>query len=195
MVALKKKITLRKKGESAAFSFSGKLKVKLYWSSDTDLDLCIFFKKKDGEVGGVFSNEYRGRKSDLGNLNDFPYMLHMGDKKEPSEGNEEIEQINVAKLDDIDEAYVCIVNYGAAVDEEDVTFAEEGGRVELQSDSGDFLEVVADSSDHGPIYCVCVIKNSNGNNEVMKSGNDVPEVMDLGTAFDKIPGFSLICNE
>lgn len=195
MVALKKKITLRKKGESAAFSFSGKLKVKLYWSSDTDLDLCIFFKKKDGEVGGVFSNEYRGRKSDLGNLNDFPYMLHMGDNKEPSEGNEETEQINVAKLDDIDEAYVCIVNYGAAVEEEDVTFAEEGGRVELQSDSGDFLEVVADSSDHGPIYCVCVIKNNNGNNEVMKSGNDVPEVMDLGTAFDKIPGFSLICNE
>lgn len=195
MVALKKKITLRKKGESAAFSFSGKLKVKLYWSSDTDLDLCIFFKKKDGEVGGVFSNEYRGRKSDLGNLNDFPYMLHMGDNKEPSEGNEETEQINVAKLDDIDEAYVCIVNYGAAVEEEDVTFAEEGGRVELQSDSGDFLEVVADSSDHGPIYCVCVIKNNNGNNEVMKSGNNVPEVMDLGTAFDKIPGFSLICNE
>ena len=195
MVALKKKITLRKKGESAAFSFSGKLKVKLYWSSDTDLDLCIFFKKKDGEVGGVFSNEYRGRKSDLGNLNDFPYMLHMGDNKEPSEGNEETEQINVAKLDDIDEAYVCIVNYGTAVEEEDVTFAEEGGRVELQSDSGDFLEVVADSSDHGPIYCVCVIKNNNGNNEVMKSGNNVPEVMDLGTAFDKIPGFSLICNE
>lgn len=195
MVALKKKITLRKKGESAAFSFSGKLKVKLYWSSDTDLDLCIFFKKKDGEVGGVFSNEYRGRKSDLGNLNDFPYMLHMGDNKEPSEGNEETEQINVAKLDDIDEAYVCIVNYGAAVEEEDVTFAEEGGRVELQSDSGDFLEVVADSSDPGPIYCVCVIKNNNGIDEVMKSGNNVPEVMDLGTAFDKIPGFSLICNE
>ena len=94
-VTLKKKITLKRKGEAADFTFSGKLKVKLFWSSPTDLDLCLFFKKKNGEVGGIFSNEYRGRKSDLGNLNDFPYMLHMGDNKEPSEGEEETEQINV----------------------------------------------------------------------------------------------------
>ena len=45
-VTLKKKITLRRKEEQAAFTFSGKLKVKLIWSSDTDLDLCLFFKKK-----------------------------------------------------------------------------------------------------------------------------------------------------
>ena len=80
-VTLKKKITLRRKGEAADFTFSGKLKVKLFWSSPTDLDLCLFFKKKNGEVGGIFSNEYRGRKSDLGNLNEFPFMLHMGDNK------------------------------------------------------------------------------------------------------------------
>ena len=57
-VQLKKKVTLKRKGETAAFTFDGKLKVKLMWSSDTDLDLCLFFKRKDGEVGGVFSNEY-----------------------------------------------------------------------------------------------------------------------------------------
>ena len=60
-VTLKKKITLRRKEEQAAFTFSGKLKVKLMWSSSTDLDLCLFFKKKDGSIGGVFSNEYRGK--------------------------------------------------------------------------------------------------------------------------------------
>lgn len=48
-VTLKKKITLRRKGEAADFTFSGKLKVKLFWSSPTDLDLCLFFKKKNGE--------------------------------------------------------------------------------------------------------------------------------------------------
>ena len=170
------------------------MKVKLFWSSPTDLDLCLFFKKKNGEVGGVFSNEYRGRKSDLGNLNEFPYMLHMGDNKEPAAGDEETEQINVASLNEIDEAYICIVNYDAAVEEEDVTYAEEGGRVELQSDSGDYLEVIADSAEHGPIYCVCSIKNKDGVNSLKKSGSDLPEVMDLGTAFEKIPGFALICN-
>ena len=182
-IKLKKKITLKRKGETADFTFGGKLKVKLFWSSPTDLDLCLFFKKK-----------YRGRKSDLGNLNEFPYMLHMGDNKEPATGDEETEQINVASLNEIDEAYVCIVNYDAAVEEEDVTYAEEGGRVELQSDSGDYLEVIADSAEHGPIYCVCSIKNKDGVNSLKKSGSDLPEVMDLGTAFEKIPGFALICN-
>ena len=189
-VTLKKKITLKKKGETADFTFGGKLKIKLMWSSATDLDLCLFFKKKDGNVGGVFSNEYRGTKSDLGRLDQFPYILHMGDKKEPSAGDEEVEQINVANLAEIDTAYVCIVNYDAAIEQEEVTYADEGGRVELQSDSGDYLEVLADSKDEGPIYCVCSIKNNDGVNALKNESR----VMDLGTAFEEIPGFSLICN-
>lgn len=189
-VQLKKKVTLKRKGESIAFSFNGKLKVKLIWGTDTDQDLCIFFKKKDGQVGGVFSNEYRNKMSDLGNLNTFPYMLHMGDNKEPQPGDEEVEQINIAKLDDIDTAYVCVVNYGAAIEGEDVTFAEDHARIEVQSDSGDYLEVLADSEDHGHVYCVCSIKNENGTNSLKNESR----VLELGAAFDEIPGFALICN-
>lgn len=189
-VQLKKKVTLKRKGESIAFSFNGKLKVKLIWGTDTDQDLCIFFKKKDGQVGGVFSNEYRNKMSDLGNLNTFPYMLHMGDNKEPQPGDEEVEQINIAKLDDIDTAYVCVVNYGAAIEGEDVTFAEDHARIEVQSDSGDYLEVLADSEEHGHVYCVCSIKNENGTNSLKNESR----VLELGAAFDEIPGFALICN-
>lgn len=189
-ITLKKKITLRRKEEQAAFTFTGKLKVKLFWSSKTDLDLCLFFKKKDGDVGGVFSNEYRSKKSDLGDLNKFPFMLHLGDAKEPAKGSEETEQINIVKLDEIDEAFVCIVNYDAAVEERDVTYAKEGGRVELQSDSGDYLEVLADSTEEGPIYCVCSIKNNDGNYALKNESR----VFDLGGAFEQIPGFALICN-
>ena len=178
-ITLKKKITLRRKEEQAAFTFSGKLKVKLIWSSDTDLDLCLFFKKKDGSIGGVFSNEYRGKKSDLGDLSKFPFMLHMGDNKEPAPGGEET-----------DTAYVCIVNYNAAVEGEDVTYADEGGRVELQSDSGDYLEVLADSKEEGHVYCVCSIKNKDGVYALKNESN----VMDLSTAYEKIPGFELIVN-
>ncbi len=189
-VTLKRKITLRRKQEECAFTFSGKLKVKLFWTSDTDLDLCLFFKKKNGEVGGVFSNEYRGKRSDLGALDKFPFMLHLGDNKEPAEGNEETEQINIASLDEIEQAFVCIVNYKAAIEQLDVTYAEEGGRVELQSDSGDYLEVLADSTDEGHVYCVCSIKNNDGEYALKNESR----VMDLGTAFDEIPGFSIICN-
>ena len=92
-VQLKRKITLRRKEKPAEFTFDGLLKVKLLWQSKTDLDLCIFFKRKDGQIGGVFSSAFRQKKSDLGNLSEFPFMLHKGDEAEPAPGGESIEQI------------------------------------------------------------------------------------------------------
>lgn len=189
-ITLKKKITLRRKQEEAAFTFTGKLKVKLLWTSKTDFDLCMFFKKKDGDVGGVFSNEYRGKKSDLGSLDKFPYMLHLGDNKEPSPGGEEAEQINIVELNDIEQAFICIINYDAAIEGEDITYADQGGRVELHSDSGDFLEVLADSNEEGHVYLVCSIKNNNGEYALKNESR----ILDLASAFDEIPGFSVICN-
>ena len=188
-VQLKRKVVLRRKEKPAEFTFTGLLKVKLLWQSSTDLDLCLFFKKKDGEVGGVFSSAFRQKKSDLGSLDAFPYMLHKGDEPEPAEGGESVEQINVASLNDIDTAYVCVLNYSKAIDGEEVNFAQDSGRVEIKSDSGDYFEVTIDSETQGHVYSVCSIKNNNGENSVMNEG----EVMDLGTAFDKIPGFAMIC--
>jgi hypothetical protein len=189
-VKLKKKVTLRRKQEEVAFTFNGQLKVNLYWSSKTDLDLCIFFRKKDGEVGGVFSNEYRNKKSDLGSIDKFPFIQHLGDNKEPAPGGEESEQINIAKLDDIDEAFVCVLNYGAAIEGEDITYAQEGGRIEVRSDSGDYLEVLADSTESGHVYSVCSIKNKGGEFALKNES----QVMSLSKAFDEIPGFALICD-
>ena len=92
---------------------------------------------------------------------------------------------------------VCwFIGFIAAINEEDVTFAQEGGRVELTSSDGDYLEVMADSAEPGSVYSVCFIKNNDGKNSLTKCGGDSdhPEVMELSTAFEKIPGFSLICN-
>jgi uncharacterized protein involved in tellurium resistance len=189
-VTLKRKVTLRRKQEEATFTFTGRLKVTLLWTTGTDLDICLFFRKKDGQDGGVFSNEYRGKKSDLGSLDQFPYIQHLGDKKEPSPGGESTEQINIARLDDIDEAYICIVNYNAAIEGEDITYAQEGGRIEVQSDSGDYLEVMADSADEGDVYLVCSIKNRDGEFALKNESR----VLTLSDAFDQIPGFKLICN-
>lgn len=188
-VQLKRKVTLRRKEKPAEFTFTGLLKVKLLWQSPTDLDLCLFFKKKDGEVGGVFSSAFRQKKSDLGSLTEFPYMLHKGDEAEPEAGGESVEQINIANLNEIDTAYVCVLNYGKAIEGEEVNFAHDSGRIEIQSDNGDYFEVVIDAEQQGHVYHVCSIKNNEGENSVMNEG----VVMDLGTAFDKIPGFSLIC--
>lgn len=188
-VKLKKKVTLRRK-EEVAFTFEGRLRVDLYWNVGTDLDLCLFFRKKDGEVGGVFSDEYRQKKSDLGYLDKFPFIRHDGDVKRPGE-TEAHEQINIARLDEIDEAFVCIINYDAAIEGEDVTYKEEGGRIEVKSDSGDYLEVLADSADEGHVYCVCSIKNKGGEFALKNESR----VMSLGKADKDIPGFHLIVDD
>ena len=115
----------------------------------------------------------------------------MGDQKEPSPGGEEVEQINVATLADIEKAYICVVNYDAAIKGRDVTFADEGGRVEVTSDAGDNLEVNMDDPSQGHVYLVCSIANNNGEFGLINESR----VMDLGTAFDEVPGFALICND
>lgn len=188
-VKLKKKICLKRKEKPAEFVFTKYLKIKLLWKTKTDLDLCIFFTTKDGQAGGVFSSMFRQKKSDMGSLEEFPYMEHTGDKAEPSEGGESVEQINTAKLDDIDTANVVVLNYGKAIDGEEVNFAQDSGRVEIQSSEGDYFEVAIDADQPGHVYHVCSIKNRDGKNGVVNEG----VVMDLGTAFERIPGFSLIC--
>ena len=93
-------------------------------------------------------------------------------------------------LDDIDEAFVCVLNYGAAIEGEDITYAQEGGRIEVRSDSGDYLEVLADSTESGHVYSVCSIKNKGGEFALKNES----QVMSLSKAFDEIPGFALICD-
>lgn len=196
-VELKTKKTLRKKGESVGFTFSEALKVRFFWTVETDFDLCLFYKNKNGETGGVFSEGYSGKKESMGSLEKFPFIQLLADEDKPQGGNEVYEQLNISNLDEIDEAYIVVINYDAAKeDKENVTFAEMGGRVELLSSDGDYLEVVADSSETGLVYCVCYIKNIEERNTLTKCGGDDmhPEVMDLETAYVKIPGFSEICD-
>ena len=187
---LNKKQTLRHKEDEVAFSFNNKLKLKLLWSSLFNLHFCLFFKKKDGSVGGVFSDVFRASKSDCGSLDEFPFMLHLGDDAEPAEGDEVPEQINVASLEEIETAYLCIVDCYGAYNESDANFAKHDARVEIQSDSGDHLEVLANSYEEGCVYLVCSIHNRGGE-LFLKNEN---KVYDLGGAFDNVPGFELICN-
>jgi hypothetical protein len=188
-VQIKKKISIRPK-MAAGFSFNERAKVTLSWATDTDLDLCIFFKKKDGGIGGVFSNEYRGRKSDLGYLDKLPFIKHSGDDKEPVAGAESSEEIKIASLEEIESAYILVVNYTAAHGEESVTFNEHSGKLLLQSDNSDQddLEIDVDSSDEGQVYYVGKITKDGDTYSLSNES----KVLFLGDAFDEIPGFELI---
>lgn len=189
-VTLKPKVTLRRKGESAPFTFNEKLQIEMVWSTETDLDLCVFFKTKDGKEGGVFSNEYRQNMDDMGRLDTFPFIKHSGDEKIPRPGGESNEQIKVKSIDTLSELFIVVVNYDAAIDNKNVTFNEHKGRIEITTDTGDNFEVPVDDERNGHVYVVCKIENSDTGKIAINKG----EVITLGQAFSQIPGFKLICN-
>ena len=189
-VTLKPKVTLKRKGEAAPFTFNEKLQIEMVWNTDTDLDLCLFWKTKDGQEGGVFSNEYNQNMADLGSLDKFPFILHTGDEKTPRPGGESNEQIKVKTIDTLAELYVVVLNYDAAIDSQNVTFSDHSGRVEITTDTGDNFEVPVDDSRAGHVYVVCKIENSDAGKKASNKG----DVLTLGQAFNQIPGFKLICN-
>jgi hypothetical protein len=156
-VTLKPKVTLKRKGEAAPFTFNEKLQIEMVWNTKTDLDLCLFWKTKDGQEGGVFSNEYNQNMADLGSLDKFPFILHTGDEKTPRL-RESNEQIKVKTIDTLAELYVVVLNYDAAIDSQNVTFSEHSGRVEITTDTGDNFEVPVDDSRAGHVYVVCKIR-------------------------------------
>jgi len=188
-VTLKKKVTLRRKSDSALFTFDEKLQIDMKWSTNTDLDLCLFWKTKSGEIGGVFSDGFRQNKQDLGSLENFPFIEHKGDELAPKEGESQ-ETIRVKSIDSLSELYVVVLNYEKAIDSIPSTFQEDSGRVEITTDKGDNLEVLVDAEESGHVYVVCKIENSDDG----KKAINMREVMTLGQAFEKIPGFELICN-
>ena len=178
---IKRKIKIAKK-QAVGFSFDERIVVTLSWATETDLDLCIFFKTTDGKEGGIFSNEYRGRKSDLGFLDKFPFIKHSGDAKEPVPGAASSEEIKIAKLDDIESAYILVVNYTAALEEESVTFSEHSGKLVLRSDNKDQadLEIDVNSDDEGQIYFLGKIEKDG---DAYTLSNEC-KVMYLADAFD-----------
>jgi uncharacterized protein involved in tellurium resistance len=98
MVEIKAKVTLKKKGEEAYLSVK-QLMVSLKWSANVDLDLMAFYKSKDNQVGGVFSDNYAG--GSMGNLNSFPYIQLSGDAGVGATGGENEEILRITKLDDM----------------------------------------------------------------------------------------------
>ncbi len=191
-IKLRPKVVLRRKQEPVEFTFNGLLKVICTWNEggvSSDLDLCMFYHTKDGRDGGVFSSGFRQKKDDLGSLSEFPFMEHKGDVRAGTSNPVAKEQVNVSNLNEIESTYVCVLAYDAGLNNESLGFDGCNGRVELMTDSGDYLEVPIDTPKEGCLYHVCTIKNNDGTNSVVNIG----EVLSLAEAYDKIPGFKLIC--
>jgi hypothetical protein len=190
-------VTIREKS-GIIFKFKNKMKVDLRWNAAAqdeqtarDLDLCLFYRGEDGGTGGVFSSDYRERLDDLGRLDAFPYILHMGDNTLPQKGGDAIEQICIGELSGIEKACICVVDYEAANTESASFFEEAGAYVEFYTKVGDFHRSNLRSEGEGCVYWVANLqKGPDGLIRLLRKR----KVLTIAEASEQIPGFKLISN-
>ncbi|HDN25794.1 MAG TPA: stress response protein [Thioploca sp.] len=174
---------LKQKGEQANLGAFKQLKVSLIWTSAVDLDLMAFYKTKDGQVGGVYSDNYAG--GTLGDMNQFPFIELSGDEGIGAVGGDNREEMRIVKLDDFDELYICALNFTDASSGAKV-FADYDARVEVITDRGESYKVSLDSRQSGPVAVICKFTGGFISNSIVNDS----EVMPLEQFKSKIPGAS-----
>ena len=188
-------ITIREKS-GIIFTFKDQMKVKLFWKaaksverSARDLDLCLFYCRTDGRLGGVFSNEYRDSLNDLGSLDQFPYILHYGDHLLHKPTGDAFEEIDIAELDEIESACICVVDYEAALNGLPALFDDARAHVEFSTPEG-YHSCNLKSPDCGAVYWVASICKGADGLQCLKRKR---KVLSVAEAVEHIPGFKLIC--
>lgn len=186
MVQLKAKVILKKKGEEAYISLK-QLMVSLKWTTAVDLDLMAFYKAKNGEVGGIFSDNYAG--GSLGSLNTFPFIQLSGDAGVGAIGGENEEVLRITKLDDFEQLYICTINFTEAQAKRNKPFNQYDAHVLLLDDKGDSIAVPLDSAQLGTVAVIAKIDNTGFMGPKLINEN---KVIDLATFQSTIPGANLL---
>lgn len=158
--------------------------------SARDLDFCLFYCRTDGRLGGVFSDEYRDSPNDLGSLDRFPYILHRGDRILRTSTGDAGEKIEIVKLDEIESACICVVDYEAALNGLPALFDDARAYVEFSTREGDNHRCNLKSPDSGAVYWVASICKGADGLQCLKRKR---KVLSVAEAAERIPGFKLIC--
>ncbi|GBC59867.1 stress response protein [Desulfonema ishimotonii] len=173
---------LKQKGAKADIGAFNQIKVSLIWTAAVDLDLMAFYKTKDGQVGGIWSENYAS--GDLGNLDRFPFVRLSGDAGVGGTGGDNREEMQIARLDDFEDLYICALNFTDASASQNTVFANYDARVQVATDRGEVHTVPLDSTRPGPVAVICKFASGFIASELVNDS----EVMDLETFQAKIPG-------
>lgn len=182
----KDKIVLKEKGSEAQIPLR-KLSVSLRWTADVDLDLMAFYKAKDGSDGAVFSDLYPD--GTMGNLDGFPYIQLSGDAGVGAVGGDNEEILQIEKLDELKELYICAYNYTDAHNHKASCFAKYDGSVTITSDNNKAIEVPLNSGKRGYIAVIAKIDNSGRAGVKIVNENRIISIAEFKSS---IPGANLL---
>ena len=164
----------------------------VFWNGKyvDEIDLCIFYKKKSGETGGVYTNTYNHKKNTEGSLMEFPFIFLMGEGRPNNKYNDE-EIIRIANIHDMEEVYIVAIDYNAAIED------ETGFDIPVTLETTDTKPMVAipysrTKDAHGAILLLATLKESDNSSIVITNKS---KQISLSDAYNEIPGFDSIVTQ
>ena len=181
------------KNELVEFQYKNFFDVILGWDGFwkdkyiDDIDLCIFYKKKSGETGGVYTSMYNQKEDAEGSLMKFPFIFLMGEERPNNKYNDE-EIIRIASIHDMEEVYIVAIDYNAAIKN------ETGFEIPVTLETADTKPIVAipysrSKEVSGAILLLATLKESRDSSIEITNRSTL---MTLSEAFNTIPGFATI---
>jgi tellurite resistance protein TerA len=152
-VATQQKITL-KRGDRAKLTKSAQIGAKLTWTKPVDLDLHAFYKTKEGLFGHVYYDN-------KGNLYQPPCIQLDTDAGVDDTGGDNEENLTIKSLAHVESVLIAtniyrrfgFLSFGD-------NFAKYDGRVVIETNGGDHIEVPLDSEKVGKWCVIAKIDNS-----------------------------------
>jgi tellurite resistance protein TerA len=153
-VSIQTKVTLSNRGDKAQLSRSAKIQAKLTWTKPVDLDLHAFYKTKEGLVGHVYF-------AHRGNLYEPPCIQLDTDAGVDDTGGENEENITIKSLSHVEAILIAtniyrtlsFLSFGD-------NFAKYDGKVVVESETGESIEVPLNSDEKGKWCVIAKIDNS-----------------------------------
>jgi len=164
---LKRKVTLKKKGEATEITLKKKggaastVHAKLAWKKAVDLDLHAFYKTKAGKFGHVYFG-------DRGKLEKEPYIMLDQDAGVGNTAGDNEENIHIGQLDHLSSILIAtniFRLFGFLSSGEN--FAKYDGKVVIETDAGDNIEVPLISEEKGRWCIIAKIDNTGDNPRVI----------------------------
>ncbi len=133
-----------------------RLTITLGWTQAVDLDLYALYRTKEGKTGEVYHDE-------RGNLKSFPFMRLDDDAGIGNTGGNNEENLYITALDEMDYVLIAVNIYKErgifSLFKRKDCFSHYDGKIFIQPDAGQELEVPLSSSESGNWCVVAGIEN------------------------------------
>ena len=166
-MAVQHNVVLNKHGERAKLTKSAKITAKLTWTAPVDLDLHAFYKTKEGVFGHVYYDNQ-------GNINMPPCIQLDEDAGVDDSGGENEENITIKSLSHVESILIVtniykkfgFLSFGD-------NFAKYDGKVVIEAEAGNCVEVPLDSQDVGKWCVIAKIDHSDPSDPYVMNINKV----------------------